>query len=256
VMVPNVNLTVKEDTVLRVAGLFVTDSDIQQDAPYAVMTMSLTVVHGVLEIAARHLAAVNLLTGVAGVPSNKLVLVGSLSSVNGALGKLEYRGAPDWGGHDTLTVEASDNGHSGAGGPQTATATIFITVTSVNDPPSVQFALGGYAALEDNAVPLLGLSCHDVDIAADATVHVSVTTSGGTGTLVLRPDNPCRTAQRCRSTPRCSVHKPCFPSLFSSPRKTGTERKRCEWRLATEGESRRVRCLVRCLCIPATGLER
>ena len=60
---------------------------------------------------------------------------GTLASLNAALAGLRYTPGADYNGPDTLTVGTNDMGNTGSGGPQSANASVTITVTAVNDAP-------------------------------------------------------------------------------------------------------------------------
>lgn len=62
---------------------------------------------------------------------------GTIADLNTALDGLTYTGNLDYNGADTLTVTLNDRGFLGNGGSRSRTATVGITVTPVNDTPSV-----------------------------------------------------------------------------------------------------------------------
>jgi uncharacterized repeat protein (TIGR01451 family) len=84
-----------------------------------------------------------------GTGTNDLTMVftGSMDQVNGALEGLTFKPTANYNTVDGTTIDGgtgaasvqiitNDQGYSGVGGPQTATNTINVNVTSVNDPPT------------------------------------------------------------------------------------------------------------------------
>jgi hypothetical protein len=67
--------------------------------------------------------------------SNAMTFTGALSVVNAALQGLQYAPLANYEGSDTLRITTNDLGNSGVGGPQSASSTVAITTTLVNDPP-------------------------------------------------------------------------------------------------------------------------
>ncbi|MFN8869310.1 MAG: beta strand repeat-containing protein, partial [Pseudomonadota bacterium] len=109
-----------------------------------------------------HLAGTSGLTSVTGNGSDTVVLSGPLLSVNVALNGmvLAIGAGPDV----TLTVEVSDNGESGAGGPLSATRQMHITVFA--DAISVVSTSGGSVTyVEDEPATVIdpGLTISDAD---------------------------------------------------------------------------------------------
>ena len=112
---------------------------------------------------------------------------GSLAAIWTALDGLVYTSSPAFIGTAHLTIEADDQGNTGTGGPQTAQATLDITVSSLNDSP---VALADtYTTDEDVAldVPAPGVLANDSD--PDGTVLTAVlVTPPAHGSLVLNAD--------------------------------------------------------------------
>lgn len=114
---------------------------------------------------------------------------GTLASINAALNGLSFQPAPDFNGTATLTVTADDLGNTGAGGPLSATNSVNIDVTSVNQPPvntvpGTQTVLDGqplvFSPANGNAV-----SVFDVDAGSNAIITtLSVPNGSLTATAV------------------------------------------------------------------------
>ena len=76
--------------------------------------------------------------GVGGNGTSQVTLSGSLAAINTTLGHpmgVFYAPIADFHGQDTVTVTASDLGHTGPPGPQEGSATVAITVNPANDVP-------------------------------------------------------------------------------------------------------------------------
>ena len=59
----------------------------------------------------------------------------TLANINVALNGLTFTPNQDFNGTASIQIVSNDLGNYGSGGPQTATNTLNITVTAVNDPP-------------------------------------------------------------------------------------------------------------------------
>ena len=122
--------TVAEDSNLSITGLSVSDVD----AASASITTTLSVLHGTLTVLSAGGAAV------AGSGTATVTLTGTVSQINttlAAANNVVYRGVQDFNGSDTLTVVTSDGGNTGTGGTLTDSDTVAITVTAVNDAPTI-----------------------------------------------------------------------------------------------------------------------
>jgi VCBS repeat-containing protein len=81
--------------------------------------------------------------------SATLTIQGTLAALNVAMNGLTYAPVANYNGADQLTVTANDLGNAGAGGAKTASATVALTITSVNDVPS--FTKGADVTLLEDA---------------------------------------------------------------------------------------------------------
>ena len=72
-----------------------------------------------------------------GLLSNPLILTGSLSSLQSELDSLSFQPSGNANGSVALNITLNDMGNTGAGGSKQATSTISITLTPVNDAPTL-----------------------------------------------------------------------------------------------------------------------
>jgi hypothetical protein len=171
--------TVAEDTDLVFAGtLSVADADAGSNP----IQVTLSVSHGVLI-----LATTSGLTSVVGNNTPTITMQGPQAAINAALNGLVYRPNANYNGSDTLTITTDDLGNSGFGGPQTDTDTVSITVTAVNDAPTVTLPNTQFTAMNTSlTLPAIGVG--DVDDADDGTsgnIVLQVTLSVTNGDLTL-----------------------------------------------------------------------
>ena len=119
-------LTLAEDTTLSfLSGLQIQDVD----AGTLPLQVTLAVSHG------------RLLLG--GASENQLVLTGALSELNTKLSQMRYQPDANYVGSDVLSVSVNDQGNSGAGGALSASKTIDLSITAVNDCASFGWACFG-----------------------------------------------------------------------------------------------------------------
>ena len=124
--------TVSEDTDRSITGLSVSDAD----AGSASITTTLSVAHGTLTVGSAGGATV------AGSGTTSVTLSGSQTQIDttlAAANNVVYRGALNFNGNDTLTITTNDGGNTG-GTALSDVDTVAITVTPVNDAPTVAFA--------------------------------------------------------------------------------------------------------------------
>ena len=144
-------------------------------------TVTLTVGHGVLTLASTAGLSVT------GDGTGSVNLTGTVANINAALDGLSYSPEQDFNGADTLTITADDNGNSGAGGSQTATASVPINVTAVNDAPVLTPAAPALISITEDDIAnagqtvtsFLGTSVGDAD--AGALEGIAVTAICGCG---------------------------------------------------------------------------
>jgi hypothetical protein len=137
--------TVNEDTALVFNGAnTISISDV--DANGGTETVTLSVTSGALTLS----GTTGLVFGTGdGTADSTMTFTGTVSDINTALNGLSYQGNLNFNGSDTLNITTNDNGNTGSGGALTATSSVGISVTAVNDAPS--FTVGGTQnALEDS----------------------------------------------------------------------------------------------------------
>lgn len=141
------------------------------DAGSNVIEVSLDVAHGTVDL--DDFSVFTVTDGADG--SNHVIFEGSLAAVNAALYGLTY--TPDVGyvGPDELIVWVDDRGHSGAGGPETRSVRISITVTGDSCPPANVLA-------QTRAVTLVE-PCHEMSPAFDGgCANATEANTGGAST--------------------------------------------------------------------------
>lgn len=173
---PENPLSVNEDESLAIAGVSVSDLDLEE-TPGAEITVTLSVTNGTLSIY--------------GVPYTE-ALTGSLSEVNDMLANLAFMPTPglETGGTAVLAITANDGGATGDDTGVDVTETLSITINPVNDAPTV--SLPGTQTIDENAQLVFSqvngnpITVGDVD-SPSVTVTLSVTTDqpGGPGKLQL-----------------------------------------------------------------------
>ncbi len=143
VTVPSVQ-SVLEDTSLTLFGA-TSISIADPDAGANDIRVTLTVAHGTVL-----LDSIFGLTIASGAnDSGSITLEGTAPELDNALSTVHYKPLPNYFGSDTLMVSVNDLGFSGAGGPQTAAATLNIDVVAVNDVPS--FTKGADPLVNENS---------------------------------------------------------------------------------------------------------
>lgn len=169
--------TATEDTDKEISGISIADIDagtadveLRLQAPNGKLTVRTDVSGGVAA------------GKVQGNGSSTVTLTGSLTQINATLaasGALKYRGNTDFNGSDTITVTANDKGNTGTGGAKTASKTVAITVSAVNDAPVVT------APTTRTVPPNTDFALTGISVADDATSDIQVTLVAGKGSLTL-----------------------------------------------------------------------
>jgi VCBS repeat-containing protein len=120
--------TTPEDVALKITGISVSDVDVKEGTGQ--IKIVLLVTSGTLSVGTS-IASGLTATQISGNGTNTIVLQGPIDNVNATLAAgVTYLGNLNFNGNDTLTVHADDLGNTGAGGPQTADATVPIHVLS------------------------------------------------------------------------------------------------------------------------------
>ncbi|MFQ2537945.1 retention module-containing protein [Aeromonas caviae] len=170
---PTTPQVAQEDQPFTIHGLQVSDVD----AGNSPLSVTLSVLHGTLELAAGSGVTVS------GSGSNTLVLSGSQDAINTLLaGGVTYQGEQDFNGQDALTMVTNDLGNTGSGGPLSDTDVLPIEVEPVNDAPVTQVP-GSLQVKEDGSLSLTGISVKDVD-AGSAPISMVLRVEHGVLTLL------------------------------------------------------------------------
>jgi Cadherin-like/Bacterial Ig domain len=175
------SVTMNEDSTLVFSlgnGNAIVVSDV--DAGVALVRLSLSSTNGTLSLAS--LVGIGFVSGANG--TNSMVLQGSLTNLNNALNGLAYSAAAEYNGIAAVSVLLDDLGNTGSGGPLTASLTVAVSVTAVNDAP-VLLLPSVQTVTEDATLVLSGanrIQLADVD-AASGLVQLSL--SSGSGLLTL-----------------------------------------------------------------------
>jgi hypothetical protein len=150
------------------------------DAGTADVTTTLTATGGILDVT----ASTGDLTTATGDGTNTVTLTGSTAEITAALEGLVYDSDLDENGAETITVLTDDLGNTGAGGNQTDSDVINLSITAVNDAPSLTEP-ADFDVDEGATEVLSGAAAHqvtDVDAGAGG-VEVNLDVDHGTMTL-------------------------------------------------------------------------
>lgn len=182
-----------EDTAKTISGLSITDVD----AGSGSVTVTLSVAHGRLSATTGGGGAT-----ITGNNTAIVILTGTVLQINTALAaNILYTPNTNYYGNDAVTMETSDNGHSGSGGVLSDTDTIAIAVTAINDAPtatndvlyvsnsttatiSANALLGNDTDIDGLALSITGISSLSgglTAVTANANGTLTITTGGGSG---------------------------------------------------------------------------
>ncbi|MBX3454403.1 MAG: DUF4347 domain-containing protein, partial [Ferrovibrio sp.] len=137
-------VTAVEDTALELNadnGYLISIAD--ADSFGSSLSVTLSVNHGTLKLGTTS----NITISAGANESATMTITGNRTALNAALASLSYTASADFNATgagafnsqavDTLTVTVNDNGNTGTGGAQTDSKTVNITVTPVNDAPTI-----------------------------------------------------------------------------------------------------------------------
>lgn len=122
--------TINEDATAAVTGISVSDVD----AGTGNLVISLGVAAGRLHIDGSLAGGVQSLA-IGNNDTNAITLTGTLSELNISLPSLTFTSALNNRSNQTLTVTVNDQGNTGLGGNQTASGTVALNITALNDNP-------------------------------------------------------------------------------------------------------------------------
>jgi hypothetical protein len=192
---PPQSLAEDADLVFSTAGApggnAVTISDF--DATTGAMRVTLAATNGTLTLAG--MAGLNFLVG-DGTADGSMTFTGTFAATNAALDGLTFRPLANFNGAATVAIAVSDQGNAGSGGEQVTTGIVAVSVSAVNDPPTVAAPIADVNVNEDAPATTLEVAPHlaDVDDAAftfavlnntNAALFASVTIDPTTGELKL-----------------------------------------------------------------------
>ncbi|MGH2879618.1 MAG: tandem-95 repeat protein, partial [Solirubrobacteraceae bacterium] len=178
--VPGAQSTAENSTLVFSSAhsnaISVSDGDAEGESEQVVLGVS----HGTLA-----LGSTTALT-VAGEGSSKVTLGGTLVALNKGLEGLVYTPVHDYHGGDSLEIETNDLGHTGLGGPKSASASIGITVTAVEYDTAVG---DSYSANQNKTltVAATGVLANDTD-SESLPLSAEVVTGPAHGSLTLNAD--------------------------------------------------------------------
>jgi Domain of unknown function (DUF4347)/Bacterial Ig domain/Beta-propeller repeat/Bacterial cadherin-like domain len=181
--VPGAQTTAEDTTLVFSAanGNAIALSDV--DAAVGAIQVTLSVTNGKLTL--DQTAGLTFVTG-NGAGNPTMTFTGTIANVNAALGGLRFDPNADFTGGATLTLVTNDQGNSGSGGALTATSSVAIAVTPVNDAPLAAVpgsqSTGQDTPLVFSAANGNALTVSDVDAGA-GIVQLTLTAVNGTVTL-------------------------------------------------------------------------
>jgi hypothetical protein len=126
--------TVNEDVNLSIVGISIADED-AKDSNTSEVTISTAEADAILTLA--QTTGLTFTVG-DGTQDQTMTFTGTLADINSSLATLTYKftgNDPD--GTDTITISYDDKGNTGTGGDKTHSQDINITVTNVNDEPTI-----------------------------------------------------------------------------------------------------------------------
>jgi ELWxxDGT repeat protein len=155
-----------EDSSVGLPPITVSDADVTD----GMMQVTLSVTNGSLNVSSS--VAGGLSAGdITANNSASVTVTGLISEINATLADpagVVYAGNPNFFGSDPLIITANDLGNVGIGAPISASLTVTIAVSNVNDPPVITTASGPITYTE-NAAPVVisatGTSVSDIDSA-------------------------------------------------------------------------------------------
>ena len=170
-------------------GIAVSDAD----GGSGVERVTLTSSHGVLTLGT--VAGLTFSAG-DGTADATITFAGTLSALNAALNGLVFAPSQDYNGPASVGVTIDDRGNTGSGGALTASASVSVTVTAVNDAPVLSVP-GAQTRAEDTAAVFSAASADRVSIvdtdAGTAAEKVTLAATRGADPRVHRgPHLFCR----------------------------------------------------------------
>ncbi|TXI59724.1 MAG: DUF4347 domain-containing protein, partial [Limnohabitans sp.] len=155
VTAPGATVTLNEDNTVGITGVSFGDIDITSasnpNAASQIVEVTLSVAHGTIALATN-----SGITVTAGADqSASMTITGTLADVNTAVATLTYAPGSNYNGNDTLQIGIDDQGNVG-GGALTATGSVAISVTPINDRPVLTTAGTSLNTVDENATTNAG----------------------------------------------------------------------------------------------------
>lgn len=171
-----------EDINSIITGIVLNDPDINENED-AKLTVSLSVDHGVFSLG--NTRGISFLDG-DGHEDRGMTFRGSLDDVNIAVTNMVYLSDKNYHGEDTLHIDVSDEGNTGAGGILRDSKDLVFIVSEANDAPVITSSLH-QEIIEDEVTLVTGISISDLDIEtpSDTSTPIQVTLSVEHGTLSM-----------------------------------------------------------------------
>ncbi len=169
----------EEQTLALNPGTTFTVADIDADGGSGVQ-VDVRVSHGTLTVGAASGATVT------HPAPERVVLTGLIDQVNGALNSLSYTPTDNYNGSDNLTVLVDDLGNTGGTvvDSKKAAGTVSITVTPVNDAPTVKAPVNA-ATMENTALPFPAGGASEISVADVDNANLPVELTVDSGSLKL-----------------------------------------------------------------------
>ena len=182
VLTASATQTLNEDGTLTLSSSVLQISD---DADVdAVLKIEAIATNGTLKLSAADSSGVTVTQdGSVGT----LAFSGTIEQINNAFSSLTFTPDLDYAGDASISFSADDQGAGGTGGSMIGSATLPITVTPVNDAPTISLPQGQIVAydstLDFSSANGNNLSLADIDAEADDLVLVSLEAQAGTLSL-------------------------------------------------------------------------
>ena len=177
--------TVDEDTTLSLSDITVFDPDINRNETNGtndgLMQVTLAATSGQVWLASAAGVTGTALT----TPAASIVVTGTKAALDAALsgGNVKFKGAQDYNGAASVAITVSDLANEGSGGAKTVAGTVNVTVTAVNDAPTVTLP-ATLTVNEDAAFTFSGadkIVLADPDSGGNLEVALSLIQAAGVG---------------------------------------------------------------------------
>lgn len=157
-----------------------------------------------------------------GTADATMTFTGTRTAINTALATLGFTATttpPDYEGPAQVTILVSDLNNTGAGGPQSHTANVFLNVVRTNNAPVNTVPSGTISAVQGSATNVNGVSIADSD-AGDGNMQVTLTAGAGTisvSTSVANGVQPLQVVGNGTATVIVTAPRAVINTTFGSP---------------------------------------